>query len=261
MKISVACHSAFGQLSEVKEAVRIINQRQDAFRLSVIKADWMPEFGFGNRSVDSIYVAKAKKNELGDSPSVLITRRPLRGGYFSRYRPNFYLISTSAWEASYPNRPLQLYLAYLIAGILPYFPIRLSKKKSDLQSERHADEPIGCVNDYCNLIDDIWNSLLRADICHECRDELVTFGVQDNDLNSVKPILASLRDLARLYDKRIPTDVFICHSSMDKGFARRLALDIHKEGFKSWFDEFQMKPGDSLNNKIQQGIRRSALFL
>jgi hypothetical protein len=56
-------------------------------------------------------------------------------------------------------------------------------------------------------------------------------------------------------------DVFICHSFVDKKFARRIANDLTIKGFKVWFDEFEMLPGDSLFEKIQAGIRNSTWFI
>jgi hypothetical protein len=56
-------------------------------------------------------------------------------------------------------------------------------------------------------------------------------------------------------------DVFVCHSSSDKRFARRVAEDLGARGFKVWFDEFEMLPGDSLYEKIQHGIHTAAWFV
>ena len=56
-------------------------------------------------------------------------------------------------------------------------------------------------------------------------------------------------------------DAFICHSSNDKRFARRMANDLMSHGFKVWLDEFEMLPGDSLYEKIQNGIRTSGWFV
>ncbi|MDT4956140.1 MAG: hypothetical protein QOJ02_4278 [Acidobacteriota bacterium] len=56
-------------------------------------------------------------------------------------------------------------------------------------------------------------------------------------------------------------DAFICHSSNDKRFTRRIASDLRSHGFKVWFDEFEMLPGDSLYEKIQNGIRTSSWFI
>jgi hypothetical protein len=54
-------------------------------------------------------------------------------------------------------------------------------------------------------------------------------------------------------------DVFICHASEDKAeIARPLALDLQQRGVKVWLDEFQIRLGDSLRRKIDEGLRSSA---
>lgn len=48
--------------------------------------------------------------------------------------------------------------------------------------------------------------------------------------------------------------IFLCHSSKDKGFARRLSEDLKNNGIKVWIDEAEIKVGDSLIEKIEEGI-------
>ena len=53
-------------------------------------------------------------------------------------------------------------------------------------------------------------------------------------------------------------DVFICHASEDKEeVAERLARMLMKEGLKVWYDEFTLKVGDSLRQKIDYGLAHS----
>lgn len=40
-------------------------------------------------------------------------------------------------------------------------------------------------------------------------------------------------------------DVFLSHSSKDKTIVRDLAARLRKDGLKLWFDEWELKPGDS----------------
>ncbi len=55
--------------------------------------------------------------------------------------------------------------------------------------------------------------------------------------------------------------VFISHSSSDKDFVRRLAYDLKGTGLKVWFDEWELKVGDSLVNNISQAIISSGWFI
>jgi hypothetical protein len=51
--------------------------------------------------------------------------------------------------------------------------------------------------------------------------------------------------------------VFLSHSSHDNEFVRKLAEDLKSQGIQVWFDEWEIKVGDSLNNKIAEGIKSS----
>lgn len=51
--------------------------------------------------------------------------------------------------------------------------------------------------------------------------------------------------------------VFLSHSSQDNEFVRKLAEDLKSQGIQVWFDEWEIKVGDSLNNKIAEGITSS----
>jgi len=53
-------------------------------------------------------------------------------------------------------------------------------------------------------------------------------------------------------------DVFISHSSEDKDeFVRPLTVELQELGLKVWYDEFELKMGDSLRRKIDQGLINS----
>lgn len=51
--------------------------------------------------------------------------------------------------------------------------------------------------------------------------------------------------------------VFISHTKDDKDFARRLANDIESFGIPVWFDEREIQLGDSILERIEQGIIES----
>jgi len=82
-----------------------------------------------------------------------------------------------------------------------------------------------------------------------------------------QPSLSSVPSLIR--DREIPTDfgeepiirkydVFISHASEDKDeIVRPLANELISQGLKVWYDEFELKIGDSLRKKIDRGLANS----
>ena len=53
-------------------------------------------------------------------------------------------------------------------------------------------------------------------------------------------------------------DVFICHASADKeSLVRRLANALKAAGLKVWYDDFELRVGDSLRRRIDEGLVRS----
>ncbi|HEY9902421.1 MAG TPA: DUF1883 domain-containing protein [Candidatus Sericytochromatia bacterium] len=57
-------------------------------------------------------------------------------------------------------------------------------------------------------------------------------------------------------------DVFISHASEDKeGIVRPLANALKNEGLRVWYDEFELKIGDSLRRKIDRGLANSRVGL
>lgn len=57
------------------------------------------------------------------------------------------------------------------------------------------------------------------------------------------------------------TSVFLSHNHADKPFVRKLAQDLESHGVRCWLDEAEMKIGDSLIQKIREGIDNVSYFL
>jgi hypothetical protein len=54
-------------------------------------------------------------------------------------------------------------------------------------------------------------------------------------------------------------DAFISHASEDKDeIVRPLARELQQRGLRVWYDEFELRIGQSLRRKIDEGIARSA---
>ena len=64
-----------------------------------------------------------------------------------------------------------------------------------------------------------------------------------------------------------PYDVFLSHSAKDKAVVRPLAERLRADGVKVWFDEWVLKPGDSIKRnqsktaKIKEGLERSRVLV
>jgi hypothetical protein len=57
-------------------------------------------------------------------------------------------------------------------------------------------------------------------------------------------------------------DVFISHASEDKDtIVRSLAMELIGKGLKVWYDEFTLRIGDSLRQKIDKGLAKSRVGL
>ena len=56
-------------------------------------------------------------------------------------------------------------------------------------------------------------------------------------------------------------DVFLSHSSKDKAVVRSLAERLRSDGLRVWFDEWEIKHGDSITAKIEEGLERSRVLV
>jgi len=51
--------------------------------------------------------------------------------------------------------------------------------------------------------------------------------------------------------------VFLSHAGIDKPFVEKLAQDLLKVGVEVWYDKWEIKVGDSILWKIEEGIEES----
>lgn len=74
------------------------------------------------------------------------------------------------------------------------------------------------------------------------------------ELNLIENLLADRMFSARLTEATKGARVFISHSSKDKQFARWISVDLKNAGHRIWFDEWDIKVGDSIPRKIGHGL-------
>jgi TIR domain/WD domain, G-beta repeat len=56
-------------------------------------------------------------------------------------------------------------------------------------------------------------------------------------------------------------DVFLSHSAKDKVVVREVATRLRQDGLRVWFDEWVLKPGDSIPAMVEQGVKRSRVLV
>ncbi len=56
-------------------------------------------------------------------------------------------------------------------------------------------------------------------------------------------------------------DALLCPDSQDKPVLRPLAERLRPDGLKAWFDEWVLKPGDSIPAKIEEGLEHSPVLV
>ena len=56
-------------------------------------------------------------------------------------------------------------------------------------------------------------------------------------------------------------DVFLSHSAKDKAVVRPIAERLKKDGLKVLFDEWEIRPGDSIPAKIEEGLAYSRVLV
>lgn len=56
-------------------------------------------------------------------------------------------------------------------------------------------------------------------------------------------------------------DVFLSHSSKDKDIVRALAERLRADGLRVWFDEWELRAGDSIPAKIEEGLQASRVLV
>jgi len=56
-------------------------------------------------------------------------------------------------------------------------------------------------------------------------------------------------------------DVFLSHSSKDKAIARAIAERLRADGLRIWLDDWEIRPGDNIPAKIEEGLEHSRVLV
>lgn len=94
-----------------------------------------------------------------------------------------------------------------------------------------------------------------GEIIEPLRENLLVHLLRSNGANE---LWDWLQDPKTGWPKRKAKKVFLSHSSADKAFVGRLAVDLRAHNVPVWYDQWELKVGDSLHQKISDGIQGSA---
>ncbi|MGH8549988.1 MAG: toll/interleukin-1 receptor domain-containing protein [Methylococcales bacterium] len=67
--------------------------------------------------------------------------------------------------------------------------------------------------------------------------------------------------LLRVATRHNAPSVFVSYHHSNKDIAERIAMELKKISDHVWFDEFEIKAGDSIRNRIDEGLKDSDYFL
>jgi hypothetical protein len=71
----------------------------------------------------------------------------------------------------------------------------------------------------------------------------------------------SLEVLSRSQMPQHRPKAFVSHSTQDHAFVEKLATDLRANGVEAWYSGWEIKPGDSIRTKIEEGLTGCEQFI
>jgi len=126
--------------------------------------------------------------------------------------------------------------------------LAIRRKEKDLSVKMAQDWPDGVISTLRETVSSLKSSADKISFePSEILWELIPKGSAEGDVERKKQ-----------GDLQMEWDVFISHASEDKEkFVRPLAEGLRGSGLKVWYDEFELKVGDSLRRSIDRGLAHS----
>lgn len=156
--------------------------------------------------------------------------------------------------------------------LIPYPYNGTAAKKNDALKEAILKMPIvASLKDFIKQGESIKDGLRKASTVNgvanykeEYFAPLIKWAKELNVLQVEQPedlVQQKVQDKTERQNNSGEVVVFLSHSSKDKKFIRRLAADLEANGIGVWLDEQQILVGDSINDKISQGLADSDYLL
>ena len=152
--------------------------------------------------------------------------------------------------------------------LIPYPYNGTTAKKNDALKEALLKMPIVTnLREFLKLGDSMTDSLRKSSavngVANYKEEYFLPLLKWAKELNVLKVDLIKQRVQDKTERQQNTGDVvvFLSHSSKDKKFIRRLAADLESRGIGVWLDEQQIQVGDSINDRISQGLADSDYLL
>jgi len=264
------------KISNLSNIIDLLNKRQDAFYFSFINDDMAGAYRCGELgllSTSEVYnvLFDFKKRVKGYHPHLIaIIDRRLDGKILTN------LFSSFKMDSEKHNEGMAIFTLFGLPRILGRIPIeeyllfellsfaiRFLYGEGLIHNERRK-----CIFDKKTNKLDILDSMKQGQFCTNCKFILSQI-IDEDQFIAIQNIFKIIRDVANSEDPLLVINthiksvqghvpkVFLCHSSKDKDMVIRLATDLLGGGVQVWFDNWEIKVGENIVEKISSGIAES----
>lgn len=187
MLIKVKCYNGNTRKRQITKAISIINGVQRYFFFEL-------------ESDMDIDVCKDKliawedfcgKHHQKDGEYIIyITEKPFTDNWFSHEESQYAIITTNGWEEYFSPPSLKSYLIYQIAQAALNYECDLSER---MEMRMVHDPAKGCIFDFCRNKSDIKLGMVAGNICQQCQNNLMSYGIDKKALYAIEKMLGIVR--------------------------------------------------------------------
>lgn len=263
------------QVDNLKESMALLNSLQDAFGYGILDVKAAAAFEGDQEdryTTDEIYelLGRVQLHRKGYHPYLLaVVDRRLDGKQLGnlfgslRQEPGrlqgLAVVSTYGVPQLLGPLPQELYLVFELLS----FAVRFLYGEGLIHAERR-----GCVFDRKDDKREIVSAMRRGEVCTRC-EEAIRHRLDEDQQLAIGRIFQLIRGVAAADDpaaawsariERATAEaprVFLCHASADKEFVRSLAGRLIDAGCRVWFDDWEIRVGDNIVEKINDGLHES----
>lgn len=171
-----------------------------------------PPYGGEPLSWSSIFDRLEKYRETNQIPMdtfiLFLTEEPNEPNWFGIFdtggRPQGF-VQTSYWDELVSSESIYPILYEIVAIPLHW---RMFRDASSIEGNVHM-KPIGCINDFCQLKQEVILKLQTGNICSDCYKKMMDVGIDEPEFDHIDSLLDNIRMQFRVFNinrnKRIPS--------------------------------------------------------